>query len=55
MKKIYVTPELEEVKFEIEAPILVESGGGIADDGSATKTDDPVSDPNSQFGWGDQE
>ena len=55
MKKTYLTPELEEIVFEIEAPILVDSEGGINDDGSANQNGNTSSDPSTDYGWGGQE
>lgn len=49
MKKTYFFPECEEVNVELESNLLTVSGGGIADDGSATKSDDDT-DPG-DFGW----
>ncbi len=49
MKKTYFTPETELIDFELEGAIMITSGGGISDDGSANK-DDSETDPG-DFGW----
>lgn len=51
MKKIYLTPAFEEVEFEIKTALLNASGGGVHDDNSTDKDEDPSEDPGGDFGW----
>ena len=50
MKKTYFSPETELIDFELQAAIMITSGGGISDDGSASKDDSDDTDPG-DFGW----
>lgn len=51
MKKIYLTPATEEIVLEMKTTILNASGGGIHDDNSTDKDENPSGDPNDNFGW----
>lgn len=51
MKKIYMAPAFEEIELELTSPLLNGSGGGIHDDNSSDKDDNPSEDPGGDFGW----
>lgn len=51
MKKIYFSPETEVIDIKLEAPILMESGGGINDDGSASTSEGGSDNPSEDYGW----
>lgn len=51
MEKIYFSPELEVVELKLKAAILMESGGGINDDGSATTGEGGSDNPSEDYGW----
>lgn len=52
MKKTYFSPETEVIDIKLEAPILMESGGGINDDGSVnTGSQSETTNPSEDYGW----
>jgi len=53
MKKTYFAPELEVFEVNMKAAVLMESGGGIKDNGEVNTGDnDSHSDnPNEDYGW----
>lgn len=53
MKKFYLTPETVTIETKMSTALLAESatGGGISDDYSSSKDDNPSTDPDNDFGW----
>ena len=53
MKKYYLTPETVTIETKMSTALLAESatGGGISDDYSSSKDDNPSTDPDNDFGW----
>lgn len=51
MKKTYFSPETEVIDIKLEAPILMASGGGINDDGSASTSEGGSDNPSEDYGW----
>ena len=51
MKKTYFAPELEVFEVNMKAAVLMESGGGIKDNGEANTGDGGSENPSEDYGW----
>lgn len=51
MKQTYFSPELKVVELNLQAAILMESGGGIKDDGSVNTGEGGSTNPSEDYGW----